>query len=308
MRLLLFPDSRSLDTSFSMESSQIYRGAMLLVLSEFFLVCSGMVIKQLAGELPTEQIVFARNIFGLMLLLPWILRKGTRAIRTEKLHLHFMRAAVGVTAMSCLYYSWGHLPLAQAALLKQTGPFFMPIIALWWLGERVSALVKWSITIGFVGVVLILNPTEGTLNFAVLIALFGAMLGALAKIVIRKMSTTEPAKRIVFYFALFASILSAIPAAFVWVSPTLVQLGWLLLMAITSTVAQLLLSKGYGMAPAGQLGPFTYSSVALAALFGWWLWDENLALSSWLGILVVTIAGVMAMQGKSTQKGGGTTR
>lgn len=283
-----------------MESSPVYRGALLIIFSEFFLVCSGMVIKQLSGELPTEVIVFARNLFGLILLLPWIMRKGTRAIKTDKLHLHFLRAAVGVTAMTCLYYSWGHLPLAQAALLKQTSPFFMPVIALWWLGERVSGRVKWSITIGFVGVALILNPSEGALNMAVLIALFGAMLGAFAKIVIRRMSVTEPAKRIVFYFALFAALLSVIPAALVWVMPNAEQIGWLFLMAGTSTLAQLLLSKGYGLAPAGQLGPFTYSSVALAALFGWLLWDEALSFVSWAGIAIVMIAGLMAMQIKKS--------
>ncbi|MBE9398805.1 DMT family transporter [Pontibacterium sp. N1Y112] len=281
-----------------MDYSPVYRGALLIVLSEFFLVCSGMVIKQLSGELPTEVIVFARNLFGLCLLLPWILRKGTRAIKTERLHLHFLRAAVGVTAMTCLFYSWGHLPLAQAALLKQTGPFFMPIIALWWLGERVSGIVKWSITVGFVGVVLILNPGEGTLNVAVFIALFGAMLGAFARIVIRRMSSTEPAKRIVFYFSFFAAILSFVPAMLVWTTPDTEQLLWLVLMAGTSTAAQLLLSKGYGLAPAGQLGPFTYSSVALAALFGWMLWDESLSMVSWAGIAIVTAAGLMAMKGK----------
>lgn len=274
----------------------------MLVLSEAFLVASGMVIKQLAGELPTEIVVFARNLFGLLLLLPWVLRKGLGAVRTQRIHLHLLRATVGVTAMGCLFYSWGHLPLAQAALLKQTSPFFMPLIALWWLGERISLIVKASILVGFVGVVLILNPNDGALNIAVLIALCGAMLGAFAKIIIRRMSDTEPARRIVFYFALFASLLSAVPALLNWVQPTPIQLAWLVLMAATSTLAQLLLSKAYGLAPAGQLGPFTYSSVAIAALFGWWLWDEALSLNSWLGVLVVTIAGVMAMQGKRVQR------
>ncbi|MDI3324941.1 DMT family transporter [Pontibacterium granulatum] len=282
------------------QSSPVYQGALLIVLSEFFLVCSGMVIKQLSGEVPTEVIVFARNAFGLILLLPWIARAGLGAVKTEKIHLHFLRAGVGVTAMTCLFYSWGHLPLAQAALLKQTGPFFMPILAFWWLGERISAMVKWAILVGFVGVMLILNPTEGTLNVAVLIALFGAMLGGFAKIVVRKMTTTEPAKRIVFYFALFAAIISSVPAALAWVTPTPVQIAWLFLMAGTSTLAQLLLSKGYSYAPAGQLGPFTYSSVALAALFGWLLWSEAMSLMTWAGIVVVTLAGLMSMKGKAT--------
>ncbi|MEH6580270.1 MAG: DMT family transporter [Amphritea sp.] len=281
-----------------MHSRNIVIGAALILGSELFLVLSGMVIKQISDQLAVEMIVFMRNLFGLMLLLPWVIRNGSRAIKTDKLRFHFMRAGVGVVAMTCLYYSWGHLPLAQAALLKQTAPFFMPLIALWWLGERIGRLVKVSILIGFSGVYLILNPQEGSLNLVVLVGLTGAMLGALAKVTIRRMRETESPQRIVFYFGLFSALISATPALLNWQPLTLVQIGWLVMIATTSTVAQLLLSKAYGMVPAGQLGPFTYASVAIAALFGWLLWDEVLGLNTWLGILLVSGAGIVAMLGK----------
>ncbi|WP_293266094.1 DMT family transporter [Neptunomonas sp.] len=281
----------------------IYKGALLILLSELFLVSSGMVIKQISDELPTEIIVFIRNLFGLLLLMPWLLKNGRKAIRTNLLRFHFMRAAVGVTAMSCLYYSWGHLPLAQAALLKQTAPFFMPLIALYWLGENISGRAKLAILVGFVGVYVVLNPHEGSLNFAVIIAVIGAMLGALAKVTIRRMVGTESPQRIVFYFAFFSATLSALPALLVWQMPTVIQLSWLMLLASTSTVAQLLLSKGYSYAPAGQLGPFTYGSVAFAALFGWWIWQESLGWNTWVGIVLITLAGLMAMLKKRESVG-----
>ena len=280
----------------------IYKGALLILLAELFLVFSGMVIKQFSGELPTEIIVFMRNLFGLMLLIPWLLRNGRKAIRTQLIRFHIMRAAVGVTAMSCLYYSWGHLPLAQAALLKQTAPFFMPLIALYWLGESISGRAKLAILVGFIGVYFVLNPHEGSLNFVVIIAVLGAMLGALAKVTIRRMVGTESPQRIVFYFAFFSATLSAIPALLVWQTPTTIQFGWLILLASTSTVAQLLLSKGYSYAPAGQLGPFTYGSVVFAALFGWWIWEESLGWNTWLGMMLITLAGLMAMLKKQPAK------
>lgn len=278
--------------------SPIVIGAGLILLSELFLVLSGMVVKQISDEVATEIIVFFRNALGLMLLIPWLMRNGLSAIKTQQLHFHFMRAAVGVTAMTCLYYSWGHLPLAQAALLKQTAPFFIPLIAFFWLGERVAWSAKIAILIGFIGTIFVLNPQAGTLNFAVLVALVGAMLGGLAKVTIRKMRETESAQRIVFYFAFFSALLSALPAFWVWQNPTLIQYSWLLLMAGMSTLAQLFLSKAYGLAPAGQLGPFTYGSVAFAALMGWWLWAETLKLNVWLGILCITIGGILAMRAK----------
>ncbi|WP_372741224.1 DMT family transporter [Neptunomonas sp.] len=289
-------------TNSTATDNAIYKGALLILLAELFLVFSGMVIKQISGELPTEIIVFMRNLFGLMLLIPWLLRNGRKAIRTQLIRFHIMRAAVGVTAMSCLYYSWGHLPLAQAALLKQTAPFFMPLIALYWLGESISGRAKLAILVGFIGVYFVLNPHEGSLNVVVIIAVLGAMLGALAKVTIRRMVGTESPQRIVFYFALFSATLSAIPALLVWQTPTTIQLGWLILLASTSTVAQLLLSKGYSYAPAGQLGPFTYGSVVFAALFGWWIWEESLGWNTWLGMMLITLAGLMAMLKKQPAK------
>lgn len=281
-----------------MPQNTLYQGALLIVLSEFFLVVSGMIVKQITGELPTEVIVFARNLFALLLLIPWLMRAGLKAVETQHLNLHLFRAAVGVTAMMCLYYAWGHLPLAEAALIKQTAPFFIPLFGLWWLGERITNRVKVAIVVGFLGVFLVLNPSEESVNVVVLIALFGAMLGALAKVIIRRMSTTETPQKVVFYFALISTLLALIPALLSWKTPTLVQTAWLVLMALTSTIAQLLLSKGYGLAPAGQLGPYTYTSVAFAALFGWLLWDELLGLNSILGIILIIGAGVISIISK----------
>lgn len=269
---------------------------------------SGLSIRQVSENLPTAEIVFLRNLIGLGLLLPWLIKSGLTVIETNVMRFHFMRAAVGVSAMSCLYYSWGHLPLAQAALFKQTAPFFTPLIAFLWLGERVTPLLKWSLLLGFAGVFLVLNPEQGVINFAAYLALTGAILGSLAKVTVRRLAITEHAKRIVFYFALFSSLISAGPAIYYWVTPHTEAWIWLILLAITSTLAQLFLSKGYSMAPAGQLGPFTYASIGFAALLGWIVWDELLSWHTLGGIALIIAAGLMAMKPGSTSSQAADTR
>ncbi|WP_240776033.1 DMT family transporter [Nitrincola schmidtii] len=276
------------------------QGALLIVLSEIFLVCSGMIIRQVSADLPTEVIVLMRNLLSLVWLLPWILKYGRKELPTARIHLHFTRALIGVTAMSCLFYSWAHLPLGQAAMIKQTAPFFLPIIALWWLKESISTRVKVAILVGFTGVAFILQPEEGVIHLAVFVGLAGAMLGALAKVTIRSMRGSESANKIVFYFAFFGSLLAAIPASMNWVMPNLEQFIWLFGLAATSTLAQLLLTRAYGLAPAGQLGPFTYASVIFATLMGWLLWQEAVNLLTFIGIAVVCLAAVIMLRGKST--------
>lgn len=280
-----------------MKNQNIALGASLIILSELALLATGMIIKTVSSEISTEQIVFIRNFFGLLILIPWLIRKGISRLETKNIGLHIARGLVGLTAMVCLFYSWGHMPLAQASLLKQTSPMFIPIFAFFWINESIGLKTILSIFIGFVGVVLIINPlgTEAEFNIAILIALLGAMLAGLAKVIIRKMSATETPGRIVFYFALIGTVVSAIPAMLSWVSLSWIQWGSLAAIAIFSTIAQLSISKAYSHAPAGQLGPYTYTSVAFAAFFGWLIWDELLNYTTLAGIMIIVLAGILAM-------------
>ena len=280
-----------------MPAQNLAMGAWLLVTSELFLVLSGAIIKQLNGAASTEQIVFFRNSFGLLLLLPWLAQSGVVALRTHCLWLHFTRAFIGVVAMLCFFYSWAHLPLAQAALLKQTSPFFIPIVAFFWVNEAFSWRMALAIALGFVGVMLVLNPWDGNfLNIGVLAGLCGAVLAGSSKTSIRKMRTTEPAQRIVFYFAAFATLLSVIPAVQHWLPLTWHTVLWLAVLSTLATVAQLLLTVAYGYAPAGQLGAFTYSSVIFAAILGWLVWNESIHTLTICGMGIIMSAGLLTLK------------
>lgn len=285
-------------------TTPLVQGALLILLSEWALVASGIIIRQLSDHLPTEVLVFLRNSLGLLWMLPWMIRKGRRGLPTQRLHLHLLRALVGVTAMSCLYYAWANLTLAQAALLKQTSPFFVPIIAFFWLQERINAAVRWAILVGFMGVMLILQPGTAAFSLAVVVALMGAALGATAKVCIRAMRSTESPQQIVFYFALFGSLFAAIPAWNSWVMPGATDWLWLLALAAASTLAQLLLSRAYGLAGAGVLGPFTYASIPFAALAGWLIWDESLGWLTLGGMALVVLGGMLTLRGQAKTRAG----
>ena len=277
--------------------NNIALGALLIIASELSLLFTGMIIKQITDDVPLEQIVFLRNLMGLALLMPWLFNKGIQRLHTKRLSMHILRGIVGVSAMVCMFYTWGHLPLAQAALLKQTSPLFIPFIAYLWLHERIGIKTIIGLIMGFIGVLLIINPDaqQADFNFAIIIALIGAILAGVAKVSIRKMRSTETPGRIVFYFALIGTIASVIPAILAWEHLSWIQWLYLASIALFSTVGQLLLSKAYGLAPAGQLGPYTYTSVAFAALFGWLIWSEVLIISTWVGILIIVLAGILAV-------------
>ncbi|MQM37792.1 hypothetical protein KBTX_01796 [wastewater metagenome] len=284
-------------------ANPLVTGAALIILSEALLATMSAAIKVVSADLPNEMLVFFRNLFGLALVLPVALRHGPGALRTDCIQWHLLRATAGVGAMYCFFYTIEHLALAEAILFKLTAPFFIPLIALVWLGERIPASARIAIGVGFAGSALVLGP-GGADRFALagLTGLGGAFLGGLAKVTIRRMGRSEPAPRIVFYFGVFATTLTAVPLTWAWQTPGLASLGWLGLMGGCATTAQLCLTRAYSLAPAGQIGPFTYVSVIFGSFAGWLFWGEVPDLLTVAGSLLIIGAGLLTLRGRRTPR------
>jgi drug/metabolite transporter (DMT)-like permease len=128
--------------------------------------------------------------------------------------------------------------------------------------------------------------------------LLGGALAALAKVTVRRLSRSEPAPRTVFYFALTGALASAVPLIWAWQTPSAEALLWMFAVALFATLGQLLMTRGFAFAPAGQLSAFTYSSVVFASLYGWALWQEVVGWSTISGALLIALSGVSAARAR----------
>jgi drug/metabolite transporter (DMT)-like permease len=274
----------------------ILLGALFILLSELMFASMGAVVKQLTQSLPSEMAVFMRNLFGLALLLPLVWGSGFITLKTKVFHLHLLRSVAGVSAMYCFFYALANLPLADGMLLKMTSPIFMPLIAWYWLSEPMYRSVLLAIGIGFIGVILVLNP-GGEFNHIALIGLLGGGLASLAKVSLRRLGKTEPSVRVVFYFALLSSIISALPMSWNWQQPSVIEWWLFALLGLFGTLGQLLLTRGYAVAAAARVSPFTYSSVLFGAAYGYLFWGETLSLQFIFGALLIGLAGIIALKG-----------
>jgi len=241
-------------------------------------------------------VVFFRSLFGLLALAPWFLRHGPRYYGTSRIGAHAVRGLAGIAAMYCYFYAIGHLPLAEAVLLNYTAPLFIPLAAMLWVGEPVRHQLWWPIGIGLIGVTFILKPGMSLLAPVALVGLAAGLLSAVAMAGIRKLTDTEPATRVVFYFSLTSTLFSAIPLAWRWQTPTPDLWFPLFLIGALSTAAQILMTRGYAQAPAASVGPFLYSIVVFAGLFGWALWEEIPDRYSLAGALLVVVAGILTIR------------
>lgn len=273
-------------------------GALLIVASELSFATMGAAIKLASASLSNELLVFMRNVVGLLLVLPIVAHAGgVRLLATRVPALHLLRAAAGVSAMYCFFFAIARLPLADGMLLKMTAPIFMPVIGWFWLREGIGWPVLLAIPIGFLGVALVLDPA-GALDTAALIGLLGGALAALAKVTVRRLTRTEPATRIVFYFAVLAMVISGLPMLWAWQTPTSTEWALLVLIGGAGTAGQFLLTRGYAAAPAARISPFTYFSVVFAAMYGYLLWDDVLALQFVGGAILIAGAGILVLKGR----------
>lgn len=279
-----------------MPSDNLPRGALLMLASGLLFAAMGALIKNLSTSLPNEMVVFFRSFIGLLALMPWLVHHGPSYFATRRVGAHLLRALTGLAAMYCFFYALGRLPLAEAVLLNYSAPLFIPLAALLWVGEGFSRTLWWPIAIGFIGIGLILKPGMGLFTPTALIGLAAGILSALAMAGIRRLTSTEPAVRIVFYFSLTATLVSAVPLLWAWQTPAPELWLKLLAVGVLASGAQILMTRAYAQAPAAQVGPFSYGIVVFAGLFGWTFWGELPDLVSLSGVLLVIAAGILTIR------------
>lgn len=278
----------------TLKNNNLLLGAFYLITAFFLLSSMGAMLKVAATELNTPMIVFLRNFFALVILLPWLFITKKCSLKTDRFGMHFVRSATGITAMYCFFWTIGKLILADAILLSYSAPIFLPVFAYLLLKDKVNLTSSLAVIIGLIGIIIVLQPSKGIFDPSALVGVLAAIFASLAMISIRKMSNTEPAERVVFYFTLLCSLISAIPAFIYWQPMSITNLLAMIGAGFLAAFGQLFLTKGYSIAPPGEVAPFQYSIVLFGTLWGWLLWDERIDLIKGCGFIIVCIAGIIA--------------
>lgn len=277
------------------------QGAMLLALSALLFAVMGVLIREVSVGVNNETVVFFRNLVGVFFFMPMMLIKGFAPFRTQRLGGHFLRTFYGLGAMYCFFYAIAHLPLADAMVFTYAAPVFTPLLAWWWLRESLTPRIIGMVLIGFVGVLMVAKPTGTLFEPKAFAGVAASLLAAAAFVSIRAMSNSEPASRIVFYFATFSTLLSAIPM--LWARQALTSQQMLLLLAIglVATTSQLVMSKAYALAPPGKIGPLSYLAIVFSGAFAWYLWGELPDWSSWVGAGLIFAASLLSISTPSSR-------
>lgn len=263
------------------------RAAGFMLVSTMLFGLMTICIRYASQHMHAFEVAFVRSFFGMLFALPLLLRTGLGILRTSKLPLYFLRCVIGLGSMLCGFWAIAHMPLAQAVAISYSTPIFITIGAVLVLHEIVRARRWTAVLIGFIGVLVIVRPGAAGFSPVSLIALAAAVLSAAVTIAIKVISRTEAADDIVIFTTLIWSVLSLIPALFVWTWPDLAGWIWGGLAGLVGTLAHITWTRALKIGDASALTPISFTQLPLVALLAWWLFGETIDRWTVGGALVI---------------------
>lgn len=267
---------------------------ILCILSSAFCFSLMSVFIRLAGDIPTMQKIFFRNLVAAITAFFLLLREGQGfRIRRDCLGGHAARCITGMVGMVANFWAIDHLGMADANMLNKLSPFFAILISMFVLHEYPKRVDILSVLAAFIGAVFVVRPGAGIASFPALIGVLGGLGAGAAYTFVRQMSQKgERGPEIVMVFSSFTCLMSIPFFAFSFQPMTGRQWIFLLLTGCAAAGGQLSVTAAYRHAPAKEISVFDYSQIVYAALWGFFLFGEVPDVLSIIGYIIITGAAV----------------
>ena len=277
---------------FLKKQSNNFKAITAMLLAVFCVTIMSVQAKLIGIEFNAVQITFARAIVVLILLMPLIYKLGgLDFLKTKKPFLHFFRGLAGLIGNVMFFLAYQRLPVADVTVISQAVPIFSCILAIIFLGETIGWRRWTAITIGFLGVIIAINPS---VNIAVasLYALGGTLMWSSTIIFLRLLGSTEHPVKTVFYFMLVSVLITSIFQPFLWKEPSFEVILLFIGIGIAAFLTQLLMTYALQKAPASIVSPFNYTGIIWAIIFDYIIWNAHPMFATIFGGIIITISGI----------------
>ena len=278
------------------------RGIAFKVGSVCLFMAMASLIKATSDGIPPGQAVFFRSFFAIPVIVAWLWWQNDLAhgLETQNPMGHLWRGLVGTTAMGLGFAGLGLLPLPEVTAISYAAPILVVVFAAMFLGETVRLFRLSMVGLGMCGVLVVLSPrlaidptaADATQSLGAMLVLMSATCAALAQVFVRKLVQTENTASIVFYFSVTASVMGLLTLPWGWAWPTWTQAGLLICAGLLGGVGQIFLTSSYRHADASLIAPFDYSSMLLALIIGYAIFDEVPTRPMLIGAAMIAAAGL----------------
>lgn len=271
----------------------LMRGILFMLASSFCSTLIWLTVEMLSSECSVSLMVTARNLGGLAFTLPWMLFHGKQAFKAASFKLLSMRALTGTLSTFLVFMALYNISLTNASLLINTAPFFVPLVFRVWKKSPIDHKLWVPFCIGFIGLILILNPTARIFQLGALAGLSSGIVFAISTALIRVAAKSEKVHTTNFYFFLFSLILTLFVLPFDWRISSISMLLPLASIGIFSGLGQTCFFKALQYGKATQLSPFAYASVVYSVGFDYFINGIIPSLQEIGGILLVCLGGIL---------------
>ena len=283
------------------------KGAIFAIIAAFLWATTGLFVKIVTRDLPSDMAVWSGRVIGFLAFLPVILmdirKSGFAAIKPDRPLLLASRSLLSLGVSYCSYYALEYISLTSAILLSYTRPLWIPIIVLIIYRKRLPLPVWLALGVGFIGVALILQAGIDMGHPATLVALLSGLLGGGTAIVIRRLAKTMRANNITFHYFWISVVVSSLVLFWRWKTPNLDSLAELILMGIFLAAYQMCLSRAFRYAKASLVMGLLYTTLIFTAGYDWALFNNAPTLISGFGMLLVVISSVLMIATSARPRG-----
>ncbi|MEY2994753.1 MAG: hypothetical protein RL357_1688 [Pseudomonadota bacterium] len=263
----------------------------------------GVCVKFASEGYHNFEIVMYRGLIG-MFFMGALVRQTHVGFATTVPLMHVWRAIVGVASLLSWFYALARIPIATGMTLNYMSSVWIGVILLTtgWLYQSNRGNAKRQLPLmltiisGFVGVALLLRPTfDSDQSFAALVGLSSGLLASLAYLQVSALTKIgEPETRVVFYFSLASFVSGAVGTLWMGASGWSWHAIWLIPVGLLATLGQWCITRAYGSGATLLVANLQYAGIAFAALYGVFIFQDELPWFSWLGMGIIVVSGMLA--------------
>ncbi len=263
---------------------------------------ASFLVMAVAGRATTStldvfQVMEMRSIIGIFILLPLVFREGgISTMRTRRPLQHIGRNVVHYAGQYAWLYALTLIPLAELISIEFTTPIWTAMLAVIFLGERLSRARIAAIALGIIGVVVIVRPGVERVDPGHIIMLAGAVAFGISVVMVKSLTRTESVVRIIFWMLIIQSVIGLVPAIETWKNPPIALWPWIVLISFTGMSSHFCMARALSLADATAVMPIDFLRVPLSALIGWLLYSEGIDLYTALGAALILGGNLLNLQ------------
>ncbi len=273
---------------------QVLLGILFMCASAMIFPMMNGLVQVLSRDYPSEQIIWARTASHLLVaLLVLVPRHGVGALRSRQPAVQLGCSIMLLMSTAMFFFAVKNIPLAKAASISFTAPFFVALMAWPLLGEQIRAARLIAVLVGFAGVLVVIRPGAEVFQWSAVLIVASAACYALYQVLTRRLAGFDRPETSVMYSALVGTIVMSMVAPFVWVAPKDALDGVLMLgLGVLGAAGHYCVVRALMHAEANIVSPFQYAQIVGSVIIGWMITGLLPDLYTWIGAAIIVAAGI----------------